>query len=55
MKTITLVIPDGLTHPADASDEDDARNARLALAISGTTRAWYAGSHNSSTHSRALS
>ena len=31
-KTITIEIPDDLTHPAGASDEDVARDARLALA-----------------------
>jgi predicted HTH domain antitoxin len=33
MKTITIEIPDDLAHPAGASDEDVARDARLALAI----------------------
>ena len=33
MKAITIEIPDDLAHPAGASDEDVARDARLALAI----------------------
>jgi hypothetical protein len=33
MKSITIEIPDDLAHPAGASDEDVARDARLALAI----------------------
>ena len=32
-KTITIEIPDDLAYPAGASDEDVARDARLALAI----------------------
>jgi predicted HTH domain antitoxin len=33
MKTITIEIPDDLAHPAGTSDEDVARDARLALAM----------------------
>jgi predicted HTH domain antitoxin len=33
MKTDTIEIPDDLAYPAGASDEDIARDARLALAI----------------------
>ncbi len=33
MKTITIEIPDDLTHAAGASDEDFTRDAWLALAI----------------------
>jgi predicted HTH domain antitoxin len=33
MKTITIEIPDDLAYPAGTSDEDVARDARLALAI----------------------
>lgn len=33
MKTILIEIPDDLAHAAGASDEDVARDARLALAI----------------------
>jgi predicted HTH domain antitoxin len=33
MKTVTIEIPDDLTHVAGTSDADVARDARLALAI----------------------